>query len=802
MNFETQKETKLKRIIRIVHLEDDENDAYLVKEAINSEITNCTIHRVATKEEFIDAISNEQCDLIISDFALPTFDGIEALKIAQKLVPRVPYIYVSGHIGEDRAIEALKNGATDYVLKDKQSKLVPAILRALKEVEENEKRKLLEEAVKESERFAKSTLDAMTVPVAVLDGDGFLLVTNKAWKMNQYPDASVPQGLNEGENYIQECFKDSANNSTASEFATGIQSVFQNLEKIYIQEYSFVSSGEKKWFRSIVDKFKEAGPLRVIILHIDITESKSANERLKVSEKRYRLLAENSSDMISTHDKNWKFQYVSPASFQLFGYQPDELLYNAITEFIHPEDKCKILEISSSILEEGNVHSITFRTRKKDGTYIWTEMTAKRILNDFTGEAESIIAVSRDISERKNYELELKTAKEKAEEMNRLKSNFLANMSHELRTPLIGILGFADLLKCELVASESIEMAETIFKSGNRLLETLNLILDLASIEANKMKMKFKIFDCVAKVKEIVKLFTKAANTKNLYLKVESDIDALEINLDERMFTAIFESLINNAIKFTDEGGVTITISTYNREGIPSVKIKVIDSGIGIPEESKSLIFDEFRQVSEGYGRGFEGTGLGLTITKNFIKKLNGEIELESELSKGTTFSVSFYINQNNQTGASEQSDGIGNENNEQVNSTEDLVKTQRRLPSILLVEDDETTRSVTGIFLKNYFIIETASDALSAIKMAKEKKYSAILMDINLGIGMNGVEAAREIKKLPGYKDISIIAFTAFAMEKDKEEFLNACCSHYLSKPFTKQELLDVVRAATADKT
>lgn len=788
----------MNRIIKIVHLEDDGNDAILVKKAIESEISSCVIKRVTNKDEFVKAIDNNQCDLIISDFALPTFDGIEALKIARKLAPNVPYIYVSGHIGEDRAIEALKNGATDYVLKDKPSKLVPAIIRALKEVKEKEERRILEKAVRASERFAKSTLDAMTVPVAVLDDKGVILVINKAWKKNLYNEASVPQGLKEGENYIEKCLEGAVAESDASKFARGLLSVFNESAKTYSQDYSFYSAGEKKWFRSIVEKFEEAGPVRLVILHIDITETKLATEKLKDSEKRYRLLAENSSDMISSHDADWKFLYVSPACRQLLGYNPGELIGTKIFEIIDQDDWEEISQIGNTVFEEGKAHSVISRTRKKDGSYVWIEMTAKRILNDATGDVESIVAISRDISDRKNYEFELKTAKEKAEELNKLKTSFLANMSHELRTPLIGIMGYAEILKSQPINSEYREMAETIFNSGYRLLETLNLILDLSRIESNKTYLKYKLIDCVAKIKLIVKLFSKVAEKKNLYLEFDSEIDFLEIETDERMFTAIIENLINNALKFTDEGGVTVNISVIEKDENPWVKIKVTDTGIGIPEESQAIIFEEFRQVSEGYGRGFEGTGLGLTISRKFVEKLNGTITLESHPETGTTFIVSLPVNKVIEENIVQREMESVRENLKPNKSDENENGIEVSLPSVLLVEDDTTTSSVTDMILNKIYDLDITNNGLKAIQMAKTKKYSAILMDINLGYGINGLETTKQIKALPGYDNVSIIAFTAFAMENDKSEFLAAGCTHYISKPFAKKELLEVVKAAT----
>ena len=213
-------------------------------------------------------------------------------------------------------------------------------------------------------------------------------------------------------------------------------------------------------------------------------------------------------------------------------------------------------------------------------------------------------------------------------------------MSHELRTPLIGILGFSQILSSELTSEEHKDMADTIYNSGNRLLSTLNLILDLSRIEADKLEIMNVLFDGIECVKEILKLLKNAADKKGLLLNLDSTRDTFKLRTDRRLFTAIIESVVDNAIKFTKKGCVIVQVEEEIKNANSLIVIKVIDTGIGIAKESQEIIFDEFRQVSEGYGRNFEGIGLGLTITKRFVDKLNGSISVESEIGKGTTLII------------------------------------------------------------------------------------------------------------------------------------------------------------------
>jgi signal transduction histidine kinase len=224
--------------------------------------------------------------------------------------------------------------------------------------------------------------------------------------------------------------------------------------------------------------------------------------------------------------------------------------------------------------------------------------------------------------------------------MNNLKSSFLANMSHELRTPMIGILGNAEIIGISTEDIEIKEMAAAIFTSGQRLINTLNLILDLSRIEANKESLDIEKLEVVSAIDNAVKHYSSDALQRDISLEFVTKIDEIYCFLDERLFREVLNNLINNAIKFTNHGGITVTLN----KSADSLIIKVIDTGIGIPSESLGLIFEEFRQVSEGYSRNFQGTGLGLTITQKFVEKLGGKISVKSKLDVGSEFTVIFPV--------------------------------------------------------------------------------------------------------------------------------------------------------------
>ena len=475
---------------------------------------------------------------------------------------------------------------------------------------------------------------------------------------------------------------------------------------------------------------------------------------------------------------------------EVLGYQQGELLgKNWYNTCVHPRDRENFIKIHTEIMqgkEQTNSFNIgdVITKAKETRTFIFH----KTFLKDGDTNNSSLLFSAEDITELKLKEKELIEAKEKADESNRLKSTFLANMSHELRTPMIGILGYSDLLINELVDDRFNKMAVAIHDSGQRLIDTLNLILDLSRLEANKHSIDNQVVNLNSLVKNITFHFEAAAGRKKLFLKTNIPGYDIVARTDPRMIRDILNNLINNAIKFTNSGGVFITLEVFHKSFIISVR----DTGIGIPQKSLNIIFEEFRQVSEGLGRGFQGTGLGLTICKKYVELLGGEISVKSIQDEGSefTFKIPLFAE-----------DEFETENREKETLGEDndyypfiLKETPKEKSRILVVEDDETSRDIIFLFLKNFYEITFAETGEQAIELTIKKKFDCIIMDINLGAGLTGIETKDEIRKIRGFENVPIIAATAFAMLGDKEKFLTNGFDHYLSKPYLKHQLLKMI--------
>ncbi len=631
-----------------------------------------------------------------------------------------------------------------------------------------------EKLIKENEERFRLLFENMLDATMFVNWNGDILFANKAAaKLFALGSSNELMGLNIF-TFIHKNFQDTIKKE--------LREVKEGRGGFLSEAKIITGKNEEKWIESLGTKMTLNDISADLISIRDITGRKQAEERLEL----LNTALQSAANGILITSNEGKIIWTNRAFTTLTGYYPEEVIGKNTRILKSGKMDKEFYTNLWNTITSGKVWHGEITNRKKDGTIYIEEMTITPVKNPSTNE-KYFISVKQDITKRKKVENELKSAKEYAEEMSKLKSIFLANMSHEIRTPLVGILGFAEMLSEELIDKDQKEMSQSILSSGQRLMETLNFILDLSKIEAKKLKVSYKEINIADIVNDTLKTFQSIIKQKGLYLKSVIEDEAITAQVDAQLLRGILNNLTNNAIKFTDHGGVTIEIFKLNLDERDWVGIKIIDTGIGIPKAKQDIIFEEFRQVSEGLDRKYEGTGLGLTITKRFVEELNGRIKLHSEPGKGTTFEILLPKTLEEKEEVIEMVDKPA--------STEISLPSSQKLHEALLVENDEASIDVTKSFLKEICNIDVVKDGDTALKEATGKKYEIIFMDIDLGWGMNGMEVTQEIKKLPQYKNVPIIALTAYAMKGDKEAFLEAGCTHYLSKPFNKKSIINIVK-------
>ncbi|HEY1708014.1 MAG TPA: ATP-binding protein [Rhizomicrobium sp.] len=354
----------------------------------------------------------------------------------------------------------------------------------------------------------------------------------------------------------------------------------------------------------------------------------------------YRFLADNAMDLITRHSPDGRIRFASPASLALLGMEPEALLGKAPAALVHPGD---LKAIQSAFVEAsyfGRAASVEIRMKKPDGTYVWMEMRC-RPASETQGQAATIVAVTRDITDRKRQERALIEARDAAEGASRAKSRFLANMSHELRTPLNAIIGFSEVMSHEMFgplgSPRYLEYSRLVHESGGHLLELINSILDMSKIEAGKFELTEEVFDLKETAEAAVRFVKMSAERAGVALRLVIAPDAANIFADQRAVKQVLINLLTNGVKFTPRGGM-VTVDVARTDA--GIEIAVTDTGVGISAVDLQRLGQPFEQVEGEHHRSKEGTGLGLALVKAFAAMHGGEASVASVLGEGTTVRV------------------------------------------------------------------------------------------------------------------------------------------------------------------
>lgn len=516
-----------------------------------------------------------------------------------------------------------------------------------------------------------------------------------------------------------------------------------------------------------------------IELELQYEELKSTQQALEASRIRYQELFDFAPATYIIFDADGLVRDINVTGVSLLRVTRQRILNKPFWLYARPEHRDALARHLRAVIDTQSEQACELELQRKDGSRLWARLHS---VPQQEGEGKSRVRTALiDITERKELEQDLVAAREEAEHATRAQRAFLSNMSHEIRTPLTSVIGFAEALGEMVEAGEKYEFAQSIKSSGRRLLNTLNSILDYTRVQDQDDEIKVEPLNVVEQVADCVRIMQPQAESKGIRLDFDGNDEAVFTPLHEDYFGRVLSNLISNALKYTEEGVVTARVV----QGDDEVEIQIEDTGIGIEDALLDRIFDPFLQADVGPHRRHDGVGLGLAITKKLVQRMNGRMEVASEVGVGSRFSI-FFPRLANDAPVAASRDRPADRHRVSTPSFTHLHE-----PDILVVEDNAETRRLVHLFLRSVARVEGAANSAEALEHVRSNAFDAVLLDINLGKDRNGFDLLEIIRNIDGYAACPIMAFTAYALPGDKERFMQAGFDGYVQKPFTKHQLL-----------
>ncbi len=494
---------------------------------------------------------------------------------------------------------------------------------------------------------------------------------------------------------------------------------------------------------------------------------------------------------------DWNIQldevYYSPRWIEMLSYSAAEVKPHVDfwRGILHPDDSTATLaELDAHLSGETPQFQSEMRLRTAAGEWLWVQGRGQVVQRDDKGQPLRVVGTMTDISKRKEIEEKLISAKREADIANDAKSQFLANMTHEIRTPMNAVIGVVQLLRTTQLDEEQTELLGLLNESADSLMHIINDVLDLAKLDAGQMQLEMSNFNLTEMLLNTSKIFSQNASAKGL--KIIDDIDEALNGIyctDPGRLRQILMNLINNAIKFTETGEVTVSAQP-SADRKDWIRFEVRDTGIGIDDNSLDHLFDEFRQVDATISRVYGGTGLGLAICDRIVKNLGGKIGVDSTLGEGSRFWFELpieYIGEAADT----------NESEEKVVPFEDMPC------SILLVEDIVPNQLIAKKFLERMgHTVEIAANGLQALNILESRSFDLVLMDIQMP-EMDGLTATRKIRELDSDQSaLPIIAMTANSSPEDQKKSFEAGMNGFITKPIDFNELREITAKWASKKS
>jgi PAS domain S-box-containing protein len=697
----------------------------------------------------------------------------------------------------------------------------PVLLQGRKHVvvaiDDITERKRVEQALGESERFLQSTLGALSSHIAILDEKGEIVAVNAAWQRFAAANGGKPVACEVGSNYLDACARTSPSSAEADAAAEGIRQAIAGTRDEFSLEYPCHSPEQKRWFVLRVTRFGDERPGRVVLAHENITNRKLAEEALRESESRLRTITDSAHDAILMMDPQGRISYWNPAAERMLGYTTAEAIGQDLHALIVPPRYHEAHQAAFPAFRQTGQGSAIGKTRdlearRKDGKEIPVQLSLSAI--QICGDWHAV-GIFGDITERKQAEEALRRyasdlelakamqeenaarlcqlvedlgeAKGRAEAATRAKSEFLANMSHEIRTPMNGVIGMTGLLLDTPLTPEQQHYAEIVRTSGEALLTVINNILDFSKIEAGKLRLEITDFDLHSVLEYAAGVMATKACEKGLELTCERVPGTpWLLRGDAGRVGQVLVNLLGNAVKFTPQGEVAIRVRLEAEdEHRATLRFTVCDTGIGFRQDRAAALFAPFVQADTSTTRRYGGTGLGLAISKQLVEMMGGQIGVESEEGKGSTFWFTAVL-----------------EKQPQPRPPAIDMEPSLRDARVLVVDDNATSRSLLLRLLSSWGCRPQESadgnSALAALRQAVQggDPFQIALLDRSLP-GMDGEELGVRIVADPQLKQTALVLMTGFGRRRQSDwAHLQALgFTGHVSKPIWERSLREALR-------
>jgi PAS domain S-box-containing protein len=766
--------------LRILILEDVPEDASLMEHELKKAGFTFTTNRVETRETFVKGIQEFKPDLILADYTLPSFDGLSALAIAREQCPEVPFLFVTGSLNEETAVECMKSGAIDYVLKDHLVRISPAVKGALEKIQAKGEKERAEEVLRVSDIRYRRLFESAKDGILVLDGD-----TTEITDVNPYMVEML------GYNYDELLGKKICDVSPFKE-TEKTQTFFKELQKEgYIRyENLLLETKEKKTVDvEFVSNAYDVDGKKLIQCNLrDITGRKRAEEALIKSETKFQELFNDAPVGYFEYDQQGCITSANRTGMEMLGYTLEEMIGQPAWKFIVEEDEARHQMLAKLAGIMPPAHGIERTYRRKDGTtfpvLIWN-----RLLNDSEGKIIGIRSTIQNITERKQMEKEKALLEEQLRQSQKMEAmgRLAGGIAHDFNNLLTIIKGYSQLFLIDLKKGDPMSRGiEEIQKATHRAADLIRQLLAFS----RRQVMEMRVLDLNSLLRELDRMLRRVIGEDIILVTLLSE-DLGSLKADPGQLGQVLMNLVVNARDAMPSGG-KLTIETANMEldeeyvrshidvplG-PYVVLSVSDTGMGMTQEVKERIFEPFFTTKEKD----KGTGLGLSTAYGIIKQSGGNIMVYSEPGKGTTFKI--YLPRAD----------------EPLEEWEEMVVEGVELPrgseTILIVEDFEEVRQLTAQVLERqgYKVLEAANGKETLAVCEKYNGQIHLMVTDVVMPGMSGRELAERIKSF--HSEIKVLYTSGYADDTIVHYGVRRDGVNYIQKPFTMEGLARKVREA-----